>query len=71
MKDKYIDVIISAGFQKVSIIDETACSIDPIDWIVDDPAAKKILENLEIPKEKIKEVATSISSIKVCAVKPD
>jgi len=66
MKDEYIGAIKSAGFQEVNIIDEASF---PIEWITDDPAAKAALENLEIPEEKVEEVANSVLSIKVCAVK--
>ena len=67
MRDEYIGTIKAAGFQEVSIIDETAF---PIEGIANDPTAKATIENLEIPPEKIKEVANSVMSIKVSAVKP-
>lgn len=68
LKDKYIDAIKAAGFQKVKIIEETSF---PSEYITNDPTAKAIIENLEIPLEKLKEVTNSIASIKVCGVKPD
>ena len=67
MRDEYIGIIEAAGFQEVSIIDETSF---PIECIANDPTAKAIIENLEIPPEKMKEVAGSIISIKVNGVKP-
>ncbi len=67
MRDEYIGTIKAAGFQEVSIIDETSF---PIEGIANDPTAKTIIENLEIPPEKIKEVANSVISIKVSGVKP-
>ena len=67
MRDEYIGTIKAAGFQEVSIIDETSF---PIEGIANDPTAKAIIENLEIPPEKIKEVAGSVISIKVNGVKP-
>jgi len=67
MRDEYIGTIKAAGFQEVSIIDETSF---PIEGIANDPTAKAIIENLEIPPEKIKEVASSVISIKVNGVKP-
>ena len=66
-KDKYIDAIKAAGFQKVKIIEETSF---PNEYITNDPTAKAIIENLEIPLEKLKEVTNSIASIKVYGVKP-
>ena len=68
MRDEYIGAIKAAGFQEVSIIDETSF---PIEGIANDPTAKAIIENLEIPPEKIKEVACSVVSIKVYGVKPN
>ncbi len=67
MRDEYIGTIKAVGFQEISIIDETSF---PIEGIANDPTAKVIIENLEIPPEKIKEVANSVISIKVSAVKP-
>jgi len=67
MRDEYIGTIKTAGFQEVSIIDETSF---PIEGIANDPTAKAIIENLEIPPEKMKEVAGSVISIKVNGVKP-
>ena len=68
MRDEYIGAIKAAGFQEISIIGETPF---PIKGIVDDPTAKAVIKNLEIPPEKIKEVANSVISIKVSAIKPN
>ncbi len=67
MKDEYIGAIKAAGFQEVRIIDETPF---PVECMANDPTAKAIIENLEIPPEEVKEVAGSVISIKVCGVKP-
>jgi len=66
MKDEYIEAIKAAGFQEVGIIDETSF---PVECIANDPTAKAIIKNLEIPLEKVKEVAGSVVSIKVHGVK--
>ena len=66
MKDEYIETIKSAGFRKVKIIDEAFLSFD---CMTNDPTAQSIVENSEIPIEKIKEIANSISSIKVYGIK--
>jgi SAM-dependent methyltransferase len=68
MRDEYIGAIKTAGFQQVTLIDETSF---PIDWIANDPTAKAITENVNIPPEEVKEAANSIVSIKVYAVKPN
>ncbi len=66
LRDKYIEAIKAAGFQEVSIVDE---STFPIDSMTNDPTAKAIIESLSIPPEKIREVANSVVSIKVLGVK--
>jgi len=68
MRDEYISAIEAAGFHKVSIIDETPF---PIDCIANDPTAKALIETLNIPLEEVREVATSVISIKVDGVKPN
>jgi len=66
-RDEYINAIKAAGFQEVSIIGEAPF---PIECMANDPTAKAIIENFEIPPEEIKEVAGSVTSIKVYGVKP-
>ncbi len=67
MKDKYTDAIKKAGFKDVKIIEETSY---PIELMANDQTAQAIIEDLEIPPEKAKEVANSVVSIKVYGVKP-
>ncbi len=67
MKNEYIGAIKGAGFQEVRIIDEASF---PIECMANDPTAKAITENLKISSEKVKEIASSVVSIKVYGVKP-
>ena len=66
MRDEYIRAIRAAGFQEVRIIDETHF---PVEFMANDPTAQAIIESLKISPEKMKEVASSITSIKVQGVK--
>ncbi len=68
LKDEYIRTIKAAGFQDVKIIDETSFPMELIDH---DPTAKEVIKDLNIPPEKVKEIASSVKSIKVYGVKPD
>ncbi|MFQ6083202.1 MAG: arsenite methyltransferase [Candidatus Aminicenantia bacterium] len=68
IKDKYLEVIKNAGFKDVNIIDEISF---PVEYMADDPTAKAIIKALKIPPEKVKEVASSVVSIKVYGVKPN
>lgn len=67
MKDEYLEAINEAGFQDVKILGETSF---PSESIENDPTAKALIDSLNIPQEKIKEVIYSISSIKVYGTKP-
>jgi len=66
-KDEYIETVKAAGFQEVKIIDETSF---PSECVTDDPTAKTIMKNLKIQPEKMKEIMSSIISIKVYGIKP-
>ncbi len=67
MKDEYIEVIREAGFHEAKIIDET---VFPIEYMANDPTAKAIINKTKTSTEEIKELANSVISIKVHAVKP-
>ncbi len=62
MKDEYLKAIKNAGFRDVRILDETHY---PVELMANDTAAKAIIENFNIPKDAIKEIAESVVSIKV------
>lgn len=68
MRDEYIGAIKAAGFQEVRVIDETSF---PIECMYNDPTVEAIINNLKIPPEKVKEVASSVASMKIYGVKPD
>ncbi|MDD2666088.1 MAG: arsenite methyltransferase [Methanocellales archaeon] len=65
MRDDYIEDIKRAGFQDIRIIDEKS---SPLDYIFND--ANSIIE-MGIPPEKMKEVSSSVISIKVSGIKPN
>jgi len=68
LKDEYLRTIKAAGFQDVRIIDETSF---PVEFIANDPTAKELIKNSKMPPEKVREVASSIISIKVYGAKPN
>jgi len=67
MKDEYIELIKDAGFQDVKIIEETSFLID---FIIDDPTGKAVLKDLSLSSESIKELASSVASVKIYGIKP-
>ncbi|MFC2045759.1 arsenite methyltransferase [Chloroflexota bacterium] len=67
MKNEYLETIIATGFQEVKILDE---QLFPVDYMANDPTAQAIIQESGIPLEEIKEMANSIISIKMHALKP-
>ena len=65
MKDEYIRAIEAAGFHDVKVVDETS-----VKWVGDDAAAGMFLENLKISPEELKEIVSSVISVRVQGVKP-
>ena len=68
LKDEYIGTIKAAGFEDVKIIDETSF---PVEFIANDPTAKELIKSSKMRPEKVREVASSIVSIKVYGTKPN
>lgn len=66
-REKYLNAIESAGFENVTVIDE---SVFPLDCMTNDPTGQAILKSLKGSSEQLKEVEGSISSIKVRGIKP-
>jgi len=64
LKDEYLALMRSAGFEDVRVIDEAPFSLD---CMTSDPAGRAALEGL--PEERLKEVEGTISSIRVIAVR--
>lgn len=68
LRDEYTSALEAAGFREVRIIDETPFSIA---FMANDPTAKALIETLNIPLEEVREIASSVISIKVNGVKPN
>lgn len=67
MKEKYIELLKNAGFQEVKTVEETRF---PADFVVDDATAKTVVKDLDIPLEGVKELVSSVVSVKVYGMKP-
>jgi len=67
LKDDYLKTIKKAGFKKVKILEEASF---PLDDMINDPTARAVLDDLQITQKKALELAGSIASIRVSALKP-
>jgi arsenite methyltransferase len=66
MKNKYLEAIEAAGFREVKVIEETTF---PVEYIVNDPAGKAVVDGSGMRTEDLKEVADGILSVKVSGKK--
>ncbi len=68
-KNDYLGAIQEAGFQGTKVIDEVTF---PAELVANDPTIReiKIMKNLNMSQEKARELARSVVSMKVAAVKP-
>ncbi len=67
LKPDYLEAVTAAGFRDTDVIDET---VFPIDALANDPTAVAIAKTLDLTPEKISNLASTVLSIKVAAVKP-
>jgi arsenite methyltransferase len=67
MRDDYLSAVRAAGFQEVKVVDELPF---PIDYMASDPELKAIIEGLNMTPETLGELAGSVVSIKIRALKP-
>ena len=68
MKEEYLDIIRDIGFREVEVVAE---SIFPIESLISETSGSGIGEMPKISKEQQREVADSVLSIKVRAIKPN
>ncbi len=67
LKDQYLDAIKAAGFRDIRVMAE---DVFPMDAVEHDPATKSALDSLNLSEEALADMARSVVSMKVSAVKP-
>jgi len=66
-KKEYLEAIREAGFEETKVVGEAAFSTE---LLANDPTAREIAKNLKLSREKASDLASSVVSVKVSAVKP-
>ena len=66
LEEEYLGTIEGAGFTNIRVVDETGIATDSLE---NDPIAASIAESLKLSPEKLKDLASTIKSIRVAAVK--
>ena len=66
-KNEYLREIKAAGFHDVKIINETSFAIE---HITSSQTVSSIIDKFKIPPEKVKEIASSVLSLRVLGLKP-
>jgi len=67
MRGDYLKLIEKAGFKGTKVVDETPF---PVELMSNDPIGQAVIEGLDMPMERLKDIARAVVSIKVHAVKP-
>ena len=67
-KEHYLDAITKAGFENISIDKQAPF---PIELMLNDPIAEKIVRENNLTEKEIKDIANSIASISISAKKPN
>jgi arsenite methyltransferase len=67
LEDEYLGAIEGAGFRDVRVADEGGIDADSLE---NDPVASSIAESSELTPDQMRDLARSIKSIRVSAVKP-
>ena len=67
MKDEYIGIIESVGFEDITVLEETSF---PIECITGDSTAPTIMKDSEVTPDMLGNSARSVVSVKVSATKP-
>ena len=66
-KREYLEAIQAAGFEKTEVLGETTF---PVEFLANDPVVRKATSNLKLSRERARDLASSVVSMKVSAVKP-
>ena len=66
-KKEYLKEIQEAGFKETKVQGEAAF---PTELLVNDPTVREVAKNLKLSREKAEDLASSVVSIKVSAIKP-
>ncbi len=67
-RDEYIEAVKNAGFQEVSIIEETSF---PLDCMASDPMAQRLASGLGVSGEELRKIGSSVRSMTLYGVKPN
>lgn len=66
-KKEYLEAIQVAGFKETKVLGEATF---PTEFLANDPTAREVAKNLKLSREKAKDLASAVVSIKVSAIKP-
>jgi arsenite methyltransferase len=67
LESDYLGAIKGAGFEDIKVVEET---VFPIESVVSEPEAIDIMKDLNLTPDKMREMAVTVKSIKVQAIKP-
>jgi len=66
-KNDYLEAIRAAGFEGTKVLEEAGYSAE---LLANDPIAVEVAKNLKLSRERARDLASSVISIKISAIKP-
>ena len=66
LKDKYLELMREAGFQKVNVLEEKTY---PLEYIISESTLKDAIKMANMTEQEVREAAKTVVSVKVSAVK--
>ena len=66
-REDYLDAVRQAGFVEVEVVEESAF---PLDCMLNDPTARAVMAELDLPREEMDRLLAAVRSAKIKAVKP-
>jgi len=67
VRDEYLGAISAAGFADVDVVE---AGVFPADFLLHDPTVQTIVRDLGLSREEVEDLAASVLSIRVAALKP-
>ena len=67
LRDDYLEAITAAGLRDVRVVEQTSF---PVEFMANDETAKALMKDLQLTPDRLQDLASSVVSVKVEAVKP-
>jgi arsenite methyltransferase len=67
LRDDYLEAITAAGLRDVRVVEQTSF---PVEFMANDETAKALMKDLQLTPDRLQDLASSVVSVKIEAIKP-